>query len=77
MIQHSGQRPLQLHRVRPDGVAAAFAMRKRDDAIDVGGHGFAVEARRNQFGCMRRAVAGRDHRDIIARPHAPVFARES
>ena len=69
------KRAPQLLGIRPDGVPAAFAVRKRDHAIDVGGQGFAFEAARDQFGGVRGAVAGRHHRDIVARAHAAVLAR--
>ena len=75
MRKHSAERPLQLHRIRTDRMAAAFAVRKGDHTVDVRRQRLVVEALRDQFRGVRRAVTGRDHGDVVARPDAAVLAR--
>ncbi len=73
--QHPGQRAPKLFGIRPDGVAATFAVREGHHAIHVGRQRFAVEAARDQLGSMRGAVAGGHHGDIVARAHRAIRAR--
>ena len=77
MIQHAGQRAPQLRQVRPRRLSAAVAMRKRDHSVDAFGQRSLVVTGRDPFRRMRRAIAGRDHRNIVARPGASVLARIS
>ena len=74
MVQDAGQRALQLLGIGADGMAAAFAVRKRRHAIHVGRQRFVLKAGRDQLGGVRRAVAGRHHGDVVARPYPAVLA---
>ena len=75
MIQHPGQRTLQLRRIGTDRMPAAFAVWKRDDAVDIRGQRFTRVARRDQLGRVCRAVAGRDYGDIVPCSGAAILAR--
>ena len=68
------ERAPELLRVGPDGVSAAFAVREGDHAIDVGRQFRSPVAVGDQFGGVGGAIAGGDHGDVIASPHAAILA---
>ena len=57
-----------------EGVAAAFAVREGDHAIDVGRQGLVFIAARDQLGGVRGAVAGGHDGDVVAGADAAVLA---
>ncbi len=73
--QHAAERAPQLIHVGTEGVPAAFAVGKRDDAIDIGRQRLAIVAARDQVRRVRRAIAGRHHGDVVTRAHAAILAR--
>ena len=75
MVKHTPQSALQLFGVRPDGVAAAFAVRECHDAIDVGRQGGAGEAFGDADGCVGGAIGGRHHGDVVASAGPAVFSQ--
>ena len=75
MHQHAAQRAPQLIDIGADGVSAAFAVRKGHNAIDIRRQRLRPHSSRDRFRRMRRAVAGRHHRDVVPRAHAAVLAR--
>ena len=74
MGEHTRERTAELLGVRADGVAAAFAVGKGYHAIHVRRQRLAVEAACDQLGGVRRAVAGGDYRDIVARAYRAILA---
>ena len=76
MIEHPGQRSLQLQSISgPIEMAASLAVREGDNAIHVLGQRLILEAGRDQIGSMRGAVAGSDDGDVIASPCPSIGTR--
>src|SRR5579875_110456 len=65
MVEYPGERALQLFGIGTDGVAAAFAVREGNDTVDVRWKLCALIGARDGFGCVRGAIAGRDHGDVV------------
>src|SRR5947209_6177183 len=56
---------------------AALSMRESYHSIHVGRKRLALEAGGNQLGGVRRAIASRHHRNIVARAYPAIFASEA
>ena len=74
MHQHAAEGAPQLIHIGAEGVAAAFAVREGDHAIDIGRQCLAFVAARDQFRGVRGAVAGGHDGDVVARADAAVLA---
>lgn len=74
MHQHAAERAAELIDIRAEGMAAAFAVRKGDDPIDVRRQSLAGIGLRDQFRGVRGAITGRDDRDVVARADPAILA---
>ncbi len=72
--QDSAKRAAQLIHIGAESVAAALAVRKGNDPIDIGRQGFVVVAASDEFGGVRGAVTGGDDGDVVAGSHAAILA---
>ncbi len=75
MIQNAAQCALELLRVGTNGMPAAFAVWKRRYAVYIGRQCVVLKTSSDQLRGMRRAVAGRNHCNVVARPHAAILPR--
>ncbi len=74
VVENARKCPLELIEIRTHRHRTAFAMRESNHAVDVFREFLICEAVRDQLGRVRGAIAGRHHRNVVARAHSPVSA---